>query len=343
MTDEAQPLPKTTDLKHTAFRMDIHATPKAPETALGSLLKKVAQIFNRTPHSDSKLSGRIHELQTTADEILHGLTAFKSKIEKETDRRLFSLVCGIIDPISKEIARLQKVMERQGGATQQVKSYTRYVEWIEKARYWISLGDGSKDLEAIQQAVIQQTIQEFQTRIDKDIQIIQDYLNHAVENLVVSDDMRNVLKHKLDPELSPNLLKLYQLKEHPQDLSLDSLIPWRSAADHDREIFFSSSLHAIDTFFTDFLPSPAKEKESELSLMLLMQLGELEDKIARILADIEDQDSNEEFSNISLRAALDRLEDEAHELNANLRLTHEHEERLQKSLNTLAHIRDKLV
>lgn len=220
------------------------------ETSLSRFFRKVSTLFsNKTRAGRVKLSGRISELHRTSEAMLRDLKSFRSKLEKKKTPHLFLLAAALIDPIVKEMTRLQKAIDSRSTATHQVKAVSRYVELIEKARTWVEVASGSDDPDMIGHVIIMQTIQDFTACLERDMQVIQDYLNHALESMTLSDVSKSELKKKLLPTLLPILLKLNTLKEFPQDLTIETLASWRSAADRKRESIFTEALHTIDTFF----------------------------------------------------------------------------------------------
>ena len=232
-------------------------------------------------------------------------------------------------------------MKRKDGATQQVKIFSRYTVLIDKARFWIQQGKDRAGKKKIQDAVILHIVQDFHERVERDIQLINDYLTHAIDGIDAAIEVKNELRAQLMPMLSPSLLRLYQLRESNEEPSLESLVLWRSKADNSRENLFSSSLHTIDTFFKDFLPTPSKEKESEYMLALLMQLVNLEEKIMGV-SDLVNYDVLDNTQRGVTSDMLEKLEQEAHELNRNLRLSDEHGDRVQQSLHIITSLRKKI-
>ena len=262
-----------------AQRPDSPVSKQAVETRLGRFFQRVNQLFKREPPKEVKLSGRIHELQTTANNALLELLTFKNSLEKQTDAYLFSQVCGVIDPIIKEMARIQKNREHEEAPTQQVKIFHRYVECIDKAKVWIELGNHLDDQKVIYQAVVEHTIREFHVRIDRDIQVLQDYLSQALHHIDWSEELKEAFTIQVLPGLRSDIERLEQLKQLPSDTSLQALTRWRAGADHARENCFSEALHIIDVFADERAPSPAPmaERENEHSVQILVQLTLLEE------------------------------------------------------------------
>lgn len=314
------------------------------ESLFQRFFQKMGDIFKRPVqlNKEHPLSGRISELHTSAAEILVELIAFKQRMENESDPQLYSFICSIIDPIIKEVSRIQQSIEREGNTAQKVKSFSRYVDWIEKAREWVEFDKLRPESATIRQAVIKQTIKDFQTKIDRDIQVVQDYLNQAMGELDMTEEMKNELKEKLMPELSPSLRELYRLRQPEKELSLEEFIQWRSHSDQNREKLFGVSLHIIDTFAEEFLPSPVKEIETGHALASITQLNYVEARISELAQELEDDEPLDETRRKNYLDLLVRLDEEIHDLNGNLHLSHDQHERLQQSIESLVSLREKL-
>jgi hypothetical protein len=158
----------------------------------------------------------------------------------------------------------------------------------------------------------------------------------------MSKTLENEIQNKLMPGLSPKMQELRQLKTLPEDFSLNSFIQWRSHSDLAREALFGAALHIIDGFSDEFLPSPKKETESEHIQAILEDMNALENKINKLSFDIRNDGFIDENERKAYMTMIEKLEVEAHHLNANLRLSHEHGERIESYLETLLHLREDL-
>ncbi len=250
----------------------------------------------------------------------------------------------IVDPLIKEIHRMKKGLGHESVA-QQVKASQGFSEWMEKAKMWIELCSRRPfEKQAISQAVVDHAIQEFQATIDKDLEVIQDYLNHTMDRIEADDLQKNHLKEKLEPELSQYLMELLMLKNHPQDLCIDALQSWRAEADLARENCFSSALHTID-LITTAAPTgrDLDEKTDYYNLEIVGNLQVLEKRIAGLEANIGELEGK--FDNGLKKVCIEELlnlEKDVHKLNSNLRLSHEHVEQIQELMEALSALRVKL-
>lgn len=312
--------------------------------AAARFFEKINRFFKREPlPEDLKLQGRIRELQTSAEKILVELLECKKALEKNSEPEIFALASTIIDPIIREIGRLQQVIDEHEGAAHQVKTVHRYIEWIDKARAWIDLGsNGHYQSHAIQQAIIAHTVQEFHARINRDIQIIEDYLLNSINSSPMSGALKEEIRKNIASTIASPLQQLDELKASPQNLSIDTLPQWRAQADEERGKCFGSALHTIDVLLSESTPGTVVEIESEHAMEILAELGTLESGIAELVEAIETLNNGEEGMTKKCLEALLRLEQQSHQLNGNLRLSQEHAERVQQAIDSLAALREKL-
>lgn len=317
---------------------------KPTEKPLQGLFRRIGEFLQgeEKAKEEHPLIGRISELHSSAEEGLVALISFKQRMEREADPQLYSFICTLVDPIIKEVSRIQQSIEREGNTAQKVKSFTRYVDWIEKAHEWVRLGKDCTGGEEVKQAVISQTVKDFTAKIDGDIRVVQDYLNHAMSELNLSDALKSELKEKLMPELSPSLRELYSLRLPEKELSLEEFIEWRLQADHNREHLFGRALHVIDTFSEEFLPSPSRESETGHALAGMTQLNYVESNLSEVALELEGDQPMDGETRRRYLERLNRLDDEIHHLNGNLHLSHEQHDRLQQSIESLSALRERL-
>lgn len=347
MNDEASKLPETPDTEpHSLKPGHVHPIAKgSPESTIFTrFVQKMGMIFTRTPSENELiLNGRIKELQTMADSVLLELLEFKKELAGVIDPDLYALVITILDPLIKETGHVPPVIEKKDNTAQQVKLFSRYVDSVERGKVWIEIGKVNQEKEKLEQALIQQIAGEFLFRIDRDIQVIQDYLSHSLASFEMSNVLKDELKEKLMPDLAPKLLELYQLKNLPSDLSLNSFIQWRADSDRSREIIFGAALHIIDHFSDVFLPSPKKEQESAHQQAILADLNALGEKLNEVAAEMAKAGRLNDTKRQVYMAVLQHLEEEAHHLNCNLRLSQEHGEQIEEYLDTIVSLREDLM
>lgn len=295
---------------------------------------------------ETNLSGRIHRFQKDVDKALKQLYALRIELESDDLFQFPSLIPSVIDPLIKEINRLEKNKDLQITVAQQVKESKEYVEWIEKAKQWIALCTRRHvQRDAIHRAFIDHTFNEFRASVDKDLKVIQDYLNFFLDKLDENDLVKVELKDQLEQELSQHVFELYLLRDHPPSYSLETLNEWRADADLARESYFSAALHVIDSNIEELMqPTIIEESLPDQHIVdIHTRLTLLEEKIINLSGEIRrfENDKSELRKNECL-FNLAKMEDEAHSLNGNLQLTHEHVARVSEAMKMLSSFREML-
>ena len=320
------------------FSANFPAT-KPEETKLTRFFRKFNRFFQPKDEPHVELRGRIHELQKNAGRVLLELTAVKNELKNEIDPSLFAFVEAVVDPLMKEVQRIQKEIQQNDSMTEQyTQIFKRYTVWIEKAKMWVELCSNRNKKEGISKAVIEHNIQEFNAIVDRDLQVVSDYFNHALDHYKMNEEHRMSLKTKLEQEVLPHIAALQDLQKKPRALSLGDLSHWRAEFDQRREKYFSEALHAIDTLMQKENPTFFDEEENENYIDILLRMSTLEEKISD-LAKIDLSVASQKKLAIAL---LTQLEEEAHHLNVDLRLSQESSERLQSLIQHLADIHQKL-
>ena len=69
-------------------------------------------------------------------------------------------------------------------------------------KLWLELLNKTIPIEEIQDLVMTQTILEFHSRIDRDIQIVHDYLDQSLNTPEMGDKEKTALKDRVQPELT---------------------------------------------------------------------------------------------------------------------------------------------
>jgi hypothetical protein len=309
---------------------------------LNRFFQQISKFFNRDTQEES-LSGRIKELEASASEIVTKLQNVKTMISLQMNERLYAHSCALIDPVIKEVARTERIMNKPMTTAQEVKIFSRFVECVDRSKIWLELLHVHTPTEKIQDLVITQTILEFHARIDRDIQIVHDYLDQALNTPEMGDLERIALENKVKIELVSLLESLESLKHHPNDLSIEIFEEWRDKANGSREKFFTAALHEIDTCKGELVVSKegtSKPANIDDNPVLVESIDKLEKSVLKLAQDFETIELQDLTARQVCLSILDSLEVEAHHLNGNLSLSHELSERVATSLEIIYSIRE---
>src|SRR5262249_17871486 len=153
---------------------------------------------------------------------------------------------SVLDPFCKEFSRIQRSMEQNSSTAHQVKIYSRYTVWIEKAIWWADTCSQMNSLESAKSIFLDHALRDFHACIDRDTQLIHDYLVQSIQGQKLTNSLHSELERRLDRELGLHLAALQQLKALPPEESLEGFSGWKTEVDRLRERCFSDALHTID-------------------------------------------------------------------------------------------------
>lgn len=308
----------------------------------------VLQLFSlrEQPKTDGQLAGRIRALQDTAHAVLNQLMSIKKELSTLLDNQLITYVEAVVDPMIRDVARLQKMTQSQASLEEQVQAYEKYAHWIEKAKPWVQLfTKHSTDVEAISDAVVQHGLHVVTNLIHRDHQVVDDYLLHQLGKLSLPNTAKEELKQRIAERLEGIFHQLDQLTIPPPNLSLSDLKQWQLRVNAARERLNEQALHIIDKEVHRIQPEAANPVEIDESVVKnFEEMAELEEGAPQLLHEIEEEGGLDLSERLTLHKKLTRLENEALQLERELRLSPELLSRLQrvsKYLNDIHGLLDK--
>lgn len=305
-------------------------------------IRSTFQRFQSKPQKDLLLTGRIQDLQKTAQSVLRQLNSIKEEIKIEIDSEIFSQIDEVLEPLIKEFSRLRKSMEEAGSVTHQAKTYQRYSQWIEKAKLWVQICSKANDKEAIIKAITHYTIENFLEVIDRDIQVINDYQEHMLDALAVEEEEKIALAQHLEGRLSSCLKALNGLRRRPENLPLREIAIWKAQVDKRRERYFETALHIIDKVINETIPDTSGHEEHEHLADILSQIAYLEQEAPSLYNEVDAIQKIDPEQKEFFHSRLIILEEEVHHLNLDLRLTPDLIDRLQAVYELLEETKKKL-
>jgi hypothetical protein len=252
-----------------------------------------------------------------------------------------------LDPFIKEVSRIQRAMDQDSTTPHQVKVSSRYSDWIEKAKWWAETCAEFESSEAACPVLLAHAVEEFHGRIDRDIQIIQDYLNQSMHSLDPTSLFPKEAERRLAMELGLHFTALQELKTVPPEETIEAFHVWRVEVDHLREQCFTDALHSIDSVAGDINPDPkhaaGAEHIDDVYPELRVLVDELETKLASLTKQIEEPSEMDKAKKKQCILELILLEKQASFVNGDLRLRPEQSDRVQTVLEILATFRGQIL
>lgn len=315
---------------------------KVQDTILSKFVHKIKNIFKLTDpkpevkKEESKLAGRIRELNKNAAEVLKVLNTVREDLKKEVDEELYTFVESVMNPMIRDVERVQKIVKTDGALHQKMDAFNKYNKWIDKAKMWVQICSTAKNNNAISQAVINHTISDFVSLIDRDLQLIVDYQEHLLDDMELSEEEKNHLRDEILDGLKPHVKRLMALKIHPKGVSLENLNHWKDNVDQRRERYFNAILHLIDVKVNEANPSKIDYTEEHGILIgTLEQISYLEMEIPLLAEKFEATPLDPFEVEVSMQQLL-ALEDEVRDLYLDMRMPASVIERLQNLKELLA-------
>jgi|GEM_PF-2345335 len=287
---------------------------------------------------DGKLAGRIRELNKNAADVLQVLSVVREDLKNEVDDELYSFVQSVMNPMIRDVKRVQKIVKNDGATYKQLDAFTKYNEWIDKAKLWVQVCSTAKDKEAISKAVVKHTIDDFSALIERDLQLIDDYQEHLLDDVDISNNQKNLLKIEIQKCLVPRIKRLMTLKNHPKGINLENLSNWKDNADKRRDRYFNAILQLIDGKINEINPSKRSLEEDHGALIgTLEQISYLEMEIPMLAAKFN-TDPIDLFEIEVSKQQLLALEDEIHDLYLDMRMPPSIIEKLQDLKELIAEV-----
>ncbi len=318
---------------------------KHEKTLIDQFILKIKGIFPFTKASsqdkeEHKLLGRIHELNKNASDVLNVLNTVREDLKKEVDDELYPFVEAVMNPMIRDICRIQKVVKKEGLMHQQIDAFNQYNEWINRAKLWVQICSTSKNRDVIEKAIIQHTFEDFIVIIDRDLKLICDYEEHLLDELDITDEEKTSLRIEIEKGLTIYLKSMKALKNFPKNLKLEDLTTWKDQADKRRDRYFNTVLQVIDNKTGEFNPSKKNKEDHDVLLGSFEQVSYLEVEIPLLAEKIELSKDSFEIE-VSLQQLL-ALQEEVDELYHDIRTPSSIIERLQDLKLLLEHVFKKL-
>lgn len=309
---------------------------KQKNTLINQFIFKIKSIFKLDQpkeSDDNKLIGRIHELNKNANEVLKVLNLVREDLKKEVDEELYSFVEAVMNPMIRDIARVQKIVKKEGAIHSQIDAFHKYNEWIDKAKMWVSICSTAKNKEAISKVIIQHTFSDFVALVNKDLKLIEDYQQHVLDDLNIPLEQKLLLKEDIQKAVEFPLQSMDGLKIRPKHLDLENLNGWKEQAEKRRDRCFNMVLQIIDNKASFLNPLKSQKGEHDATVAIFEQVSYLEMEISMLVEKLG-EGSNGSFEKEVTLQQLAALQQEVYDLYHNITMPQAIIERLQ-NLNEL--------
>lgn len=327
------------------FKKKIDSQPvikSKPKFLFALLVDRIKKTLQHAEVEDVKLSGRVQKLTQTSLAVLRRLTEIKEVLKNNLEADLFNYVDTLMQPMTRDVVSIQKLLTHQSSVIQQAKAYKKYSNWMIKAELWLDLEKKIEDREAITKTIILHVMQELDELVDQDLQVICDYQNHQLDSLPLTEEEAWFLKKRLEREILVETNNLQRLKDRPVVTGVQEVFAWKDELGRKRSKYFDRALHIIDEIIHEVSPGSTSEEEHEHLVDVLTQIAFLEEEIPSLQKESVSCSAHDPIRKALMEVKWNAFEEELHRLNLNLRLTPELVDRLQVLIQTMSYISKKL-
>ncbi len=319
------------DLPKESARDFISPEPSQPSSSLfNTFISGIKTVFTPQPVDEPKvLTGRF---QNSKQLFLGTMTALEVTLQRVKERggKCRTYAEAILLPLLKEGEKLSQSLSQAG--VEQVKSVKLYHRWIEQTTLWL-LHFETLDEEELQNLYIKQSMQDAVNRVDKDLQLVNEYMQQQFTMLEVSEEEKQQFESKVEEELGLYLFELRALKIELPNLSLEELDNWKAELNKRRETYFNAALSVIDRNMARKDSFSHSEDEHHYLTDLIKQIVAIEEKLPQITEILKVEGLGE--VRLAMETQIISLKEKAHLLSLDLRLPLDFQDRLEEVINTL--------
>lgn len=313
------------------------------ENPLLRYYQKIQSFFASEQPPAHSLQGRIHEVEEECKELVEAISGLKDLSSKSFEPKLSGQLALVIDSLLKDLQRIQRESARSRDMAHHAKAGQKFQEWIDEARKLLSMKKEFGDPEKVLRYVVTYNVDEFSKRIDRDLQLIDDYLNHAlIESSSQAEEVEEgeesaveVNRGEVVKSLEPVLHKLQGLKNAAGMETIEQLAAWKLTADHTRGIQFGEALHIVDCAFhrTEFGHVSAAFLGENHAIE--KRIGVLEEHVEQLKEVCEDVDTDFDDEENPYSNLAHQLEMEAREINRDPDIAPKEREKIQSIIKSL--------
>lgn len=296
-------------------------------------IDRIRKIFSFNASSSPSLKGRVEEMLPKINTIYNRLVSIRETVETNHDNQdeLKAFMDLILEPLIEQGVILQEKRESTD-PFHQVKIVDLTQIWMERAEHWIgSYQTRSRD--SFCRLVNEYVWKDFSSKVERDLKIIDDYIAHAVQELLVSETEKQATKLSIIHSVSDHVTGLANLKRLPKEITFKELEEWNRSIDSERQHHFEACLSLIDLQIDEARPHPSIDEHQHL-LDVISLINSIEEQTIVLKNRACSVESNSKEESL-MREKAGLLAHEAHRLSLDLRLPQQIVERLEDILSML--------
>lgn len=288
------------------------------------IVLRIRKMFSYDDGAPS-LKGRVEEIFPKIDSVHTKLIAIKNNVQRPSHDELRAFIDLILEPIIEQGLAL-KEQRKALDPFHQVKVLDLYQVWLEKAEFWI----GSYQIDSEQsfcRRVNEYIWKDFSLKVERDLKIIEDYIEHAIQSLLISESDKKQMKVSIMRSVSQHIVALASLKRLPKDVAFKDLEEWNRSIDTERQHYFEESLSIIDGHIDEAKPHPTVDEHQHL-LDVIALINSIDEQTVTLKHQFHLIDDNPDEKGL-IKQKAEILAQEAHRLSLDLRLSQSIVERIE--------------
>lgn len=201
----------------------------------------LASIKNSYRKDPKPLQGRMEELPEHSQKMVEQILSLKKSFEENADTELLTLIKNSIEPLIREIQKLQKASLSENGLQK------KYNDWEKKAKLCLSLQDKKENNTAVIETIALLLISGIKENIEKDLNVIKNYQKQCFSDLKLSPDEQKQISSEMQQSVIKHTEALSQLKNVTPPMNVQEINLWKAHIDKTRSILFAEAIQAIET------------------------------------------------------------------------------------------------
>lgn len=207
------------------------------------------------------------EVREKAEKLLTDFNHQRDDLLQKFDPRLLFAAKEVLEDLSKEGNALKQDLEE----SLKDKSCILNQNWELCTQKWMDFQSNWINKKNLIDRILKLLSERTSSLIDKDLKIIHDYQKQSLSQLSTSPETKN-LEERLDKAIKVPLKMLHDLKNTPEQLSVEQAPEWLDNVYQKRETYFDNLLMKIDIVMKDVV-HPHEIRD-------VNQLSEVEHEIA---------------------------------------------------------------
>lgn len=281
-----------------------------------------------------QLSGRAQAIIPRIDVLIEQLGSIS---ETSGDHHLYSKYIAL--PLIREGKKLREEIIAAGEPINHQLT-SQYILWIDRAYKWVDRFF-KFDNSVLTQAVIDDIIHESRERVEKDLHLVNDYIEQQLQSIDLDVELFEDISSTIENHLEPVVGAMKTIEEtHPKSRDPGDVHQWRENLHMLRQKFFDQCLEVVDSVIELKTPKRKSREKHDHLVAALESIISLEIAIDELFEVRETNESDVAKKHVKRKVVA--LYQQAHKISLDIRLSQELFDRVQYMMSRLSCFYDRL-